>query len=91
MAIENKFPDQHTLFISRNSKGDYSKSIPTDRIIEYDLEEFKSERRVYAKRQISSYKKKIDILFALNHPEMRCEYIKRINRLILVERGEIIE
>ena len=86
MAIESKFPNQYTPLISNDFED-----IPTDRIIEYHINEFKLEMRVFAERQIASYQKKIDNLHALNHPEMKSEYIKRINRLILLERGEITE
>ncbi|MEE9377671.1 MAG: hypothetical protein V3V33_06505 [Candidatus Lokiarchaeia archaeon] len=91
MAIENKFPSHNIPLVSNDFKNTYLGAIPTDRIIEYSLEEFKSETKVFAERQIASYQKKIDNLRALNHPEMKSEYIKRINRLILIERGEITE
>ena len=91
MAIESKFPDHYISLVSEDFKNDYLGTIPTDRIIEYSLDEFRPEMRVFAKRQIASYQKKIDNLQALNHPEMKPEYIRRINKLILIERGEITE
>lgn len=91
MAIESKFPNHYTPLVSEDIKNDYLRTIPTDGIIEYSLDEFKPEMRVFAERQIASYQKKIDNLQALNHPEMKSEYIKRINKLILIERGDITE
>ena len=89
MAIKNDFSNHHGSFVSEAPEGECSEYIPTDKIIEYSLEEFKPERRVYAKRQIDSYQRKIDMLFALNHLEMKPLYIYRINELIRYERGEI--
>ncbi len=91
MAIKNDFSNYHDFSISKASKKECSVYIPIDKIIEYSLEEFKPERRVYAKRQIDSYQRKIDMLFALNHLEMKPMYIYRINKLIRYERGEITE
>jgi len=90
MAIKNDFSNHHGSFVSE-APEEYSVYIPIDKIIEYSLEEFKPERRVYAKKQIDSYQRKIDMLFALNHLEMRPMYIYRINKLIRYERGEITE
>ncbi|GAH86923.1 unnamed protein product [marine sediment metagenome] len=91
MAIKNDFSNYHDFSISMASKKECSVYIPIVKIIEYSLEEFKPERRVYAKRQIDSYQRKIDMLFALNHLEMKPMYIYRINKLIRYERGEITE
>jgi len=91
MAIRNDFSNHHGSFVSEVPKKECLVYIPIDQIIEYSLEEFKPERRVYAKRQIDSYQRKIDMLFALNHLEMKPMYIYRINKLIRYERGEITE
>ena len=91
MAIRNDFSNHHSSFVSEASERECSVYIPIDQIIEYSLEEFKPERRMYARRQIDSYQRKIDMLFALNHLEMKPMYIYRINKLIRYERGEITE
>jgi len=91
MAIRNDFSNHHDSFVSEVPEEGGLEYIPIDRIIEYSLEEFKSERRVYARRQIDSYQRKIDMLFALKHLEMKPMYIYRINKLIRYERGEITE
>ena len=91
MAIKNDFSNHHDSFVSEASKKECSEYIPIDKVIEYSLEEFKPERRVYTKRQIDTYQRKIDMLFALNHLEMRPVYIYRINKLIRYERGDITE
>ena len=89
MAIESKFANNHTPLVSEDISNDYLVVIPVDRIIEYSIDEFKPEMRLFAERQIASYQKKVDNLQALNHLEMKPEYIKRINMLILIERGEL--
>lgn len=91
MAIKNDFSKYHGSFVSEASEVECSEYIPIDKIIEYSLEEFKPERRVYARRQIDSYQRKIDMLFALKRLEMKPIYIYQINRLIRYERGEITE
>jgi len=91
MAIKNDFSKHYGSFVSEAPEEECSEYIPIDKIIEYSLEEFKSERRVYARRQIDSYQRKIDMLFALKHLEMKPMYIYRINKLIRYERGEITE
>ncbi len=91
MAIKNEFSNHHDSIVSEASEEECSEYIPIDRIIEYSLEEFKPERRVYARRQIDSYQRKIDMLFALKHFEMKSMYIYLINKLIRYERGEIAE
>lgn len=91
MAIKNDFTNHHSSIVSEASEEEHLEYIPIERIIEYSLEEFKPERRVYAKRQIDSYQRKIDMLFALGHLEMKPMYIYRINKLIRYERGKISE
>jgi len=91
MAIKNDFSNHHGSFPLKSPKEGGSAYIPIDKIIDYSLEEFKPERRPYAQRQIHSYQRKIDMLFALKHLEMKPIYIYRINKLIRYERGEITE
>jgi len=88
MAIEIDSKNQYNHPISEHLREEYSRYIPTDKIIKYSLEEFKPERRVYAQRQILIYQKKIDMLSVLGHLEMKPMYIYRINKLIRYERGE---
>ena len=71
-----------------NNYGRLSLLFSSEEQIEYSINEFKPEMRMFAERQIASYQKKVDNLQALNHPEMKPEYIKRINMLILIDRGE---
>ena len=91
MITKSESQNRYNLRVSNGFKEDYSIDINTDKINEYDIEESNPNICIYAKKKIYSYQIKIDKTQDLNHPELKPEYIKQINILILRERGEIIK